>query len=150
MWTYKLTDLGQDTRLGHIADVRLLIGDTNPDDTQLEDEEIQLGINLNGNNLYSSAAWAARAIGSKYSRRVNTEVSGALKAQYSDLLAHYNDLAVELEYKGKTTGASLDIKGGGNTISGINVVRANSDRVPGSFRRDQFRNPPGYSRPKYE
>ena len=146
-WTYIIGDLLKDTPEGWLADIRLLIGDTDPDDHQLEDEEIQLALKLNEDNIYYSAAWSARAIGSKYARRVNTEVSGALKAQYSDLLDHYNDLATKLEYQGKTAGASLDVKAGGTTISDVYLVRSDSNRIQGSFRRDQFRNPPTYRTP---
>ena len=34
--------------------------------------------------------------------------------------------------------------------SGIEAVRADTNRVEGSFRRDRFKNPPSYQTPEYE
>ena len=100
--------------------------------------------------MYYSGAWVARAIASKYSRKVNTELSGALKADYSDLVTHYNSLADNLEYQGKTSGASVGVLAGGITKSTVEAVRQNTNRIEGSFRRDRFKNPPSYQTPEYE
>ena len=65
-------------------------------------------------------------------------------------MKHYSTLADNLEYQGKTSGASVGILAGGITQSGITAVRANTNRVEGSFRRDRFKNPPSYQTPEYE
>jgi hypothetical protein len=97
-----------------------------------------------------SASWIARAISSKYSRLVTTSLSGALSSDYSDLAKQYQTLADQLEYQGKTNGASVGILAGGITKTQVEGVRANTNRIEGSFRRDRFKNPPSYQTPEYE
>ena len=149
-WSYDPTDLDTNTASGRLNTVRLLVGDTETLDQQAQNEEIVFSLSQNGNNVYYSGAWTARAIGSKYSRKVNTELSNALKADYSDLAKQYKALADTLEYQGKTAGASIGVLAGGITKSGIEAVRADTNRIEGSFRRDRFKNPPSYQTPEYE
>lgn len=149
-WSYDPTNLDTATVAGRLNTVRLLVGDTDTNDQQVQNEEIIFSLSESGNNIYSAAGWVARTIASQYSRRVNTQLDGALSADYSDLATQYYKLAEDLEYRGKTTGAVLGVAAGGITISDINAVRANTNRVEGSFRRDRFRNPPGYESPEYE
>jgi hypothetical protein len=149
-WSYDPTDLNTTTASGRLNTVRLLVGDTDTTDQQVQNEEVTFSLTENGNNVYYSGAWVARAIASKYSRKVNTELSGALKADYSDLVTHYNSLADNLEYQGKTSGASVGVLAGGITKSTVEAVRQNTNRIEGSFRRDRFKNPPSYQTPEYE
>ena len=149
-WSYDPTDLDTTTASGRLNTVRLLVGDTETLDQQVQNEEITFGLSENGNNVYYAGAWIARAISSKFSRKVNTSLDGALKADYSDLAKQYKVLADDLEYQGKTSGAVIGVLAGGITKSGINAVRANTNRVEGSFRRDRFKNPPSYETPEYE
>jgi hypothetical protein len=149
-WSYDPTDLNTTTASGRLNTVRLLVGDTDTTDQQVQNEEVTFSLSENGNNVYYSGAWVARAIASKYSRKVNTELSGALKADYSDLVTHYNSLADNLEYQGKTSGASVGVLAGGITKSTVEAVRQNTNRIEGSFRRDRFKNPPSYQTPEYE
>ena len=153
-WSYDPTDLNTTTASGRLNTVRLLVGDTETLDQQAQNEEITFSLSENGNNTYYSAAWVARAIASKYSRKVNTSLDGALKADYSDLAKQYMLLADNLEYQGKTSGSGssvgIGVLAGGITKSGIETARANTNRVEGSFRRDRFKNPPSYQTPEYE
>ena len=149
-WSYDPTDLNTTTASGRLNTVRLLVGDTDTTDQQVQNEEVTFSLSENGNNVYYSGAWVARAIASKYSRKVNTELSGALKADYSDLVTHYNSLADNLEYQGKTSGASVGVLAGGITKSKVEAVRQDTNRIEGSFRRDRFKNPPSYQTPEYE
>ena len=149
-WSYDPTDLNTTTASGRLNTVRLLVGDTDTTDQQVQNEEVTFSLTENGNNVYYSGAWVARAIASKYSRKVNTELSGALKADYSDLVTHYNSLADNLEYQGKTSGASVGVLAGGITKSTVEAVRQDTNRIEGSFRRDRFKNPPSYQSPEYE
>ncbi len=149
-WSYDPTDLNTTTASGRLNTVRLLVGDTDTTDQQVQNEEVTFSLTENGNNVYYSGAWVARAIASKYSRKVNTELSGALKADYSDLVTHYNSLADNLEYQGKTSGASVGVLAGGITKSKVEAVRQDTNRIEGSFRRDRFKNPPSYQSPEYE
>ncbi len=149
-WTYDPADLNTTTASGRLNVVRLLVGDTNTVDQQVQDEEITFALSENGNNVYYSGAWTSRAIASKYSRQVTTEISGALSAHYSDLAKQYKTLADSLEYQGKTSGAAVGILAGGITESRVRAVREDTNRIEGSFRRDRFKNPPSYQTPEYE
>lgn len=149
-WSYDPTDLDNTTASGRLNIVRLLVGDTDTVDQQVQNEEITFGLSENGNNIYLSASWIARAISSKYSRQVTTSLDGALSADYSDLAKQYQTLADQLEYQGKTNGASVGILAGGITKTQVENVRANTNRIEGSFRRDRFKNPPSYQTPEYE
>lgn len=149
-WSYDASDLDTTTTSGRLNTVRLLLGDTDTNDQQVQDEEVTFGLAQTNDNVYFAAAWLARVVASKYSRKVNTSLDGALSADYSDLAKQYVSLAETLEYQGKKSGAIIGVVAGGLTKSGIEAVRGNTDRVEGSFRRDRFRNPPGYETPEYE
>jgi hypothetical protein len=144
-WTYDPTTLGTTTAAGRLNSVRLLSGDTDTFDKQLENEEIEFSLTQTGNNVYYSAAWAARAISSKYSRLVDTELDGVLTSKYSTLAKQYMTLADTLEYQGKTAGAVIGIKAGGISVTAVKAVRENTDRIEPSFRRDRFKNPASYN-----
>jgi hypothetical protein len=149
-WSYDPTDLDTDTASGRINVVRLLVGDTDTNDQQVQNEEITFALSQTNNNVYFGAGWIARTIGSLYSRKVDTTLDGALSADYSDLASKYSKLAEDLEYQGKKAGAILNIAAGGITKTQIEAARANTNRIEGSFRRDQFKNPPSYETPEYE
>jgi len=153
-WSYDPTDLDTTTASGRLNTVRLLVGDTDTVDQQVQNEEITFSLSQNNDNIYYSGAWVARAIASKYSRLVSTKLDGALEAEYSDLAKQYKTLADDLEYKGKTNGSGsfvgIGVLAGGITKSGIENVRSDTNRIEGSFRRDRFKNPPSYQTPEYE
>jgi hypothetical protein len=149
-WSYSAADLNTTTSSGRLNTVRLLVGDTDTTDQQVQNEEITFSLSLNDDNTYLAAGWIAKAISSKYARMVTTKLDGALSANYSDLAKHYQSLADQLDYRGKTDGAAIGILAGGITKSGVEAVRANTNRIEGSFRRDRFKNPPSYDTPEYE
>ena len=144
-WSYDPTDLNTTTASGRLNTVRLLVGDTITLDQQAQNEEISFALTENGNNVYYAGAWTARTIASKYSRKVNTELSGSLKADYSDLAKQYKTLADSLDYQGKTAGAAIGVLAGGITVARTEAVRANTNRVKPAFREGQFNNPASYT-----
>lgn len=149
-WSYDPTNLTTDTASGRLNTVRLLLGDTDTLDQQAQDEEVLFALAQSGNNTYYAAAWLARTISSQYARKVDVQLDGALKANYSDLSKQYKALAENLEYQGKKAGSVVGVVAGGISKSGIELVRRDTDRVEGSFRRDRFHNPPSYETPEYE
>ena len=149
-WSYDATNLGTSTLAEKINSVRLLVGDTDTNDQQVQNEEVTFALNQTSDNVYYAAAWCARSIAAQYSRRVTQNLSGALSADYSDLQDHYTSLAETLEHQGKKTGAVLGIKAGGISIATVDNVRQDTDRIAPSFRRDRFRNPPSYSGDDYD
>lgn len=148
-WSYEETDLRTTTASGRLNTVRLLLGDTDSNDQQVQNEEIAFALAQNNNNVYYAGAWCARIVAAKYSRKVTTSIDNAISADYSDLANQYNKLAESLEYQGKKSGAVVGIKAGGITKSGVDAIRANTNRITPSFRRDRFRNPPSYSGEDY-
>ena len=148
-WSYEETDLRTTTASGRLNTVRLLLGDTDSNDQQVQNEEIAFALAQNNNNVYYAGAWCARIVAAKYSRKVTTSIDNAISADYSDLAKQYKKLAESLEYQGKKSGAVVGIKAGGITKSGIDAIRADTNRITPSFRRDRFRNPPSYSGEDY-
>lgn len=148
-WSYDETDLGTTTASGRLNSVRLLLGDTDTNDQQVQNEEITFALAQSNDNIYYAASWCARTVASQYARKVNTSLDGALSADYSDLSRQYMALAENLEYQGKKAGAVVGIKAGGISKTAVDGVRANTDRITPSFRRDRFRNPPSYSGDDY-
>jgi len=144
-WTYDPTNLGTADAAQRLNSVRLLVGDTDISDQQMQDEEVTFGLGQNADSIYHTASWSARAISSKYARQVTTSLDGALSADYSDLSKQYKTLADTLEYQAKTQGGNLGIYAGGVSKAALDAVRDNTDRIDPSFRRDRFRNPPNYS-----
>jgi hypothetical protein len=143
-FTYDDTDLDTTTASGRLNSTRLLLGDTNSAEPQVQDAEVVFALGQNANNVYLAAAWLARVVSMKYAREVDIDLDGILSVNYSQLSKAYIDLAEDLEYQAKVAGGKLGIYGGGITKTGIAAVRANTNRVEPSFRRDQFWNPPNY------
>ena len=148
-WTYDPSNLDTATSGGRLNVVRLLVGDTDTNDQQLDNQEIDFALAQSGDNVYFAAAWSARAVAGKYARKINTELDAALRADYSDLSGQYSKLAENLEFQGKKSSAGVGIKAGGISKAVVQNVRQNTDRITPTFRRDRFRNPPSYSGDDY-
>jgi hypothetical protein len=141
-WSYDPTDLDDTTEEGRKNIVRLLIGDTNTLDQQVQDEEIFYALSETNDNTYAAAAYISRTIAAQYARRVNTELDGALKAEYSDLMKNYMALSRDLEAQGRRRGGNMGISAGGISRTTVGANRANTNRVKPVFTKDQFKNPP--------
>lgn len=138
-FSYDETNLNTDTATGRINAVRLLIGDTDANDPQTQDEEIVFGLAQNGDNVYLTASWVARSIAAKYARLVDTDLDGQLSEKYSQLQTHYKGLSDTLEYQGKTTSGGLGFVAGGLSRARMKAVESNTDRKGSRIKRDQFR-----------
>lgn len=133
MWTYDPSELDKTTEEGRKNIVRLLIGDTDSSDPQVQDEEIAFYLEDNPNKIYSAAAGACFTIYSKYTRMVNTELDEAIRADYSDLAKNYKALLSDLEEKANKESAVAKI-----VVSGTSLQC-------GEIWRDRFKNPLGGS-----
>lgn len=91
----------QDPNDGPLMQVRLLIGDTDSSDPQLQDAEIQYYLASEANTLMA-ASRSARAIAGRYSRKVDKAV-GDLKITASQRYKQYDSLATELQNRGRLT-----------------------------------------------
>jgi hypothetical protein len=143
-WSYNESNLGTKTASERLNSVRLLVGDTDAIDQQVQDEEITFALSQTGGSIYYAAAWVARTLASKYSRLVDTDLDGILSESYSQLQVHYRNLATELEFQGKKSGATLGVAAGGVSRANMKAVEDNTDRVKPRIRRDQFLHDSGY------
>lgn len=127
--TYDPTDLTEET--GQINIVRLMLGDTDIDNAELQDEEIQFYVDKSPDNLYLVASFGASAIASKYAGYVTTELDGALSADYSDLYDRYQNLSTQLRTDGqKHSGSAFGLYLGG--------VSTDPNETSYEFYRGQF------------
>jgi len=141
-WSYDPTDLNTTTASGRLNTVRFLVGDTNTNNQQVQNEEITFSLSQTADDVYTASAYVARSIASQYASKVNIEVDGQIKADYSDLYEHYKALADKLDYQAKKVGARLGVSAGGITKTQVELARSNTNRVGPEFRRDRFWNPP--------
>jgi hypothetical protein len=140
-WTYSSSSLGTSTATERLNAVRYLVGDTDINDQQVQDEEITFALSQSSDNIYFAASFVADTISSLYSRRVTTKLDGALSAEYSDLAEQYRKLSANLRQQGyKYGGSSLGIAYGGLKKTDVDAIREDTTRVTPSFRMDRFRN----------
>ena len=143
-WSYDESTINTTTAIGRLNAVRLLVGDTDSTNQIMQDEEINFSIAEANNNVYYAASHVASLISSKYSGYVTTELDGALRVEYNELADKYKTLAGELWSKAKRfSGTSMGVFFGGTTKSGVEAVRADTNRIGGVFTEDQFRYPQG-------
>lgn len=137
-WSYDERNLNTTDALGRLNATRFLIGDTNEDDQQVQDEEVAFALAQANSNTYFAGAFLCRTIAAKYSRNVDVKISGALEETSSQLQAHYLELAEALEYQAQKTGGLLGVVAGGITVSVVDGVRENTNRVAAKFTKDKF------------
>jgi hypothetical protein len=137
-WSYDEGNLSTSDALGRLNATRLLIGDTDTNDPQVQDEEVSFALAQANNNVYKAGAWVCRVLAAKYSRSVDSEISGALKESASQLKEHYIALADTLDYQSQKSGG-LGVLAGGITVSTVDAVRSNTNRVKPEFNKDQFK-----------
>ena len=149
-WTYDATALGDSTAAERKNSVRFLVGVTDTNDQQVQDEEIAFALSETNNRVYYAASYIAKTISALYARRVTTKLDGALSAEYSDLSERYAKLAETLEYQGKKVGAVLNVKAGGIRESQVEAADQLTDRLKPAFTQTQFKNPPTYNEPYWD
>lgn len=116
-WTYTPGWLSVSGATGGMTRTRLLIGDTETTDQQLQDEEIYWVLTATTIGTYAAAA-CCDLLSAKYARQVNTENS-ALRVTAAARHLHYKDLAKRLRADGPG-----DIPGGegfGTVLGGMDV-----------------------------
>jgi hypothetical protein len=132
MWTYEPEELDPETPEGRKNIVRLLVGDTDPTDHQIQDEEISFAT-TQSRNLYSAASIVAGLIQAKFARLVTSEVDRTLRIRYSDMYNHYTKLADELRAKAVRFGSGLGVGAGGINLLEMERVRQNPTRPPAAY-----------------
>lgn len=143
-WTYGGAP-GTTTSATRRDAVRLLVGDTDTTDQQMTDEEIAFALSQASDDIYNASALLCRALSGKYARLVDTSVE-SVSSSYSQRAKQYAELAVRLTKEGKRMGSvGLGVPvAGGMSISEMEGVENDTDRVPSAFRVEQFSNPPRF------
>lgn len=96
-------------------------------------------------NVYRAAAAAARAIAAKYASKVDVK-AGPVAVSNSDKYDHYIDLATSFDVRADAGGGygsdTTPLAPGltGVSISEMDSVRADTDRVPSAFYRGMMDN----------
>lgn len=138
MWTYDLNDLDESTETGRKNIVRLLVGDTDITDQQVQDEEILFALSAEGDSVYGAGALVARTLASKFARLVDIDLDGQLSESYSQLRTNYTILAEDLSREKVSKTASMGLSAGGVSVSEMNRVNLLVDRVKPQFKRDSY------------
>jgi len=134
-WTY-----GADPANTNRDAVRLLIGDTDTNDQQLQDSEVdyflsQFGAvgtgNLNSGACVPAAVRCCEALVAKYARQTDTTNQG-LRVAASKRMQHYQSLAETLRLQEATV---AEVFLGGSKYSEAEKLDDNDNLIPPSFRR---------------
>jgi hypothetical protein len=135
VWTYTGTPLTVP-----LDEVRLLIGDTDTTDQQLQDGEIAYVQSKYSYNNIQAAAMCCKVLAAKYSRLVDSAIE-TIRISASQKLEHYLKLYEELWEEATRANAAPIPFVAGISISDIIANRGTNDRVLSVFRNNQFNNP---------
>lgn len=116
---------------------RFLIGDTDPEDPQLQDGEITWLLSQYNNTPLNAAIRACETIASKYARQVDESV-GQVKIFFSQRLKAYNQTKAMLIQRLATEDSQPFA--GGISISQKQTEAMNSDRVRPDFTKHMMEN----------
>jgi hypothetical protein len=126
--------------------VRFLTGLTDSDDQRINDEELDWLLGQNDDDVFLTAAAAARAVGATYADQVDKTV-GDLSLKYSQRADKFKELAAALDKQatsqvGHPTLSSLLAYAGGISATDKKARSSDSDYPPPITWNGQFDNPP--------
>ena len=130
-WSYTADPLNNS-----VDELRLLIGDTNSSDPQLQDEEIQYFLTKYPSTSQASVAAVTNLI-AKYSR-LSDETTAELSIKWSQKAQAYRRLKDDLS--DPVTSSSPVSFGGGISITDIDTRTSNSDRFDETFQIGMHKN----------
>jgi hypothetical protein len=125
-WSYTVSDLATSAK----DQTRLLIGDINPNDQQLQDEELNFFLTLRA-SVWGAAAQACFSLASQFSRRADT-VTGELHTLYSAQAKAYAGRNGYFETMAAARGGSLPSVGGISIAAKV-AAEIDPDRVAPNF-----------------
>ena len=138
-WTYDPSLLGTTTATGRLHSVRLLIGDTESTDPQVEDEEIVFSLAQATDDIYDAGYFLCRILAAKYARLVDTALDKGLSEKNDNLSKKYTELSGTIKSIGRTMKTSTGgVAGGGISISAMLAANRDTDRVQSQFTTGQF------------
>lgn len=132
-WTYDASLLDEDTDVGRRYIIRLVIGDTDTTDQQLQNEEIDYFLDSNDDAVYAASKQSVIALIAKYSREVDTWM-GHTRVERSQRVRNYKTLLEKLE--GDVTRLLATMRAGGLSVSEKTADRQDADAVQSFFTRD--------------
>ena len=132
-WNYNIEDLSASQK----DQVRFLIGDTNTNDQQLQDEEIQFSLTIRA-SIWGAAATCCESISANLSRKADT-TTGELRTLYSSLSRAYHARSMAYEGKSVEMGGALPFAGGISIAQKI-LAETDLDRVQPAFNRNMTDN----------
>jgi len=116
-----------------LGNVRLYLGDTDPDNPLLYDEEISVVLIRVGQDEIHAAANCARALGGRFAQKATARDIGDLKLTYLNRSQEFRDLADVLEKN--LSAVFVGAYCGGLSRADKLVNEVDSDLVQPSFRR---------------
>ena len=138
-WTYDPSLLGTTTSTGRLHSVRLLIGDTESTDTQVEDEEVAFALAQSGDDIYDAGYFLCRILAAKYARLVDTALDKGLSEKNDSLSKKYTQLSDSIKAVGRSVKAGIGgVSGGGISINAMQLANSSADRVQSQFTTGQF------------
>lgn len=144
MWTYSSYLITSATgTTASMQKVRVLIGDTDEDDPQLDDEVLYYVLAAQPVLTYAAAA-CADILAAKYARQVNITI-GETRVTKERIYYHYKSLAESLRSSGPGDipggdGAGIilaDAYVGGSSVADKESLNDNTDNSPTPFRLGQ-------------
>lgn len=115
--------------------VRLLIGDTDPNEQLMQDEEIIWELSNESNNIFRAAWRLAENIAAEFSRMADTAIGmRSLQLHASQKSAQYTSLSRRLRLRAAVRG--VGIYAGGISVSDKEANDLNTDREPPFFSRE--------------
>ena len=104
-WTYDIQDLATN----EVYQVRLEIGDTDPEDPLLEDEEISQAISLE-KNFWAAAARCCEMAAKQFLRKADPRLGRSLYIVYSKGAQQWQEMAAA--FRKRATGTQVPFVGG--------------------------------------
>jgi hypothetical protein len=132
-WTYDLSKLTTNA----VYQVRAEIQDTDPNDQQLQDEEIAYALSVE-RNMWSASARCAEMIGRRVLRKADVKLGRAMVVTYSRMADQWFQMARML--RSKSLGTTPPWVGGANISDQINFATDTSIIQP-VFTKTMMENP---------
>lgn len=138
-WTYDPALLGDTNNADRLHSVRLLIGDTESTDPQVEDEEILFALSQSAGNIYDAGFFLCRILAAKYARLVDTALDKGLSEKNDNLSKKYTQLSDTIKAIGRTVKTSTGgVSAGGIKLSAMLVANSDPDRLRPQFSTNEF------------
>lgn len=122
---------------GLVSQVRNLIQDIDPDDYDMEDEDIEYLLEMNTDNVYEAGKEASFRLASKYAKEATKIEVDGIRTEYQTKASAYKAIYEELKDKAKKD-SWLKAKGAPIYVGGVNKKDYNANRENDSVVKPAF------------